>query len=154
MNNLQGRIPAGIKLIIGYHLLNIILWTIGQGGAVIAYDTIASWGLQDPGDLIDPVIVQVNRGIGLADMIAIIPLFIIAATGLWRLKFYGAAASWMAFGWSVYWPVVFWTSQYFFSQNGIKHQPIQMITIIVPAFFGGFALWGSWYLFRNYKSLK
>jgi hypothetical protein len=86
-------------------------------------------------------------------MITIIPLFIIATTGLWRLKFYGAVTSWMVFGWSIYWPVVFWASQYFFSQNGIKHQPIQMITIIVPVFFGGFALWGSCYLFHNYKNL-
>ena len=75
------KIPLGIKIIIGFHLLNIILWTIGQGGAVISYDTVAKWGLQDPRELIDPIIVEVNRAIGLTDVIILIPLFIIAVIG-------------------------------------------------------------------------
>jgi hypothetical protein len=77
------RIPLGVKFVIGFHLVNIILWTIGQGGAVISYDKIAGWGLQDARNLLDPAIVEVNRGIGAADMIAIMPLFIIAVIGLW-----------------------------------------------------------------------
>lgn len=96
------KIPLGIKIIIGFHLLNILLWTIGQGGAVISYDTIAQWGLQDSRELIDPVIVEVNRAIGLADMIIMIPLFLIAVIGLWRQKFYGAVFSWLALGITFY----------------------------------------------------
>jgi hypothetical protein len=147
----QKKLSPGIKFIIGFHLLNILLWTIGQGGAVFFYDTVAEWGLQDPRNLLDPVIVEVNRGIGLADMISIMPLFIIAVIGLWRLKFYGLVTSWMAFGFSIYWPVVYWASQYFYGQAGIRYQPTSLVSIIIPAFFAGFALWASWYLFRNYR---
>ena len=47
------KLPLGIKLIIGYHLLNIVLWTIGQGGAVVAYDAVVEMGLQDARELLN-----------------------------------------------------------------------------------------------------
>ena len=134
------KIPLGIKIIIGFHLLNILLWTIGQGGAVISYDTVAGWGLQDPKELIDPVIVEVNRGL-------------IAAIGLWRQKFYGAVFSWLALGITLYWPIVFFCSQYFYGQAGIKHNPTPMSTIVILSVILIFTLWASWYLFKNYKKL-
>lgn len=148
------KIPLGIKIIIAFHLFNIFLWTIGQGGALISYDTVAKWGLQDPRDLVDPVIVEVNKGIGLADMVTMMPLFIIAVIGLWRLKFYGALTSWMVFGFSLYWPVVFWSSQYFYGQAGVKHQAIPMSTHVILSLILLFAIWASWYLFKNYKRLE
>lgn len=148
------KIPLGIKIIIGFHLLNIFLWTIGQGGAVIFYDTVAKWGLQDPRELLNPVIVEVNRAIGLTDVIILIPLFIIAVIGLWRLKFYGAIASWLALGITLYWPVVSWSSQYFYGQAGIKHRPTPMSTHVILTFILVFAVWASWYLFKNHKRLE
>lgn len=148
------KLPLGIKIIIGFHLFNALMWTIGQGGAVIAYDTVAEWGLQDPRALLDPVIVEVNRGIGLADMVTMIPLFIIAAIGLWRLKFYGAVASWLALGITFYWPLVFLCSQYFYGQAGIKYQPTKVSVVIFLLFVLLFALWASWYLYKNYKQLE
>lgn len=51
-------------------------WT---GWSCFFYDTVGQWGLQDPRELIDPVIVEVNRGIGLVYMLTMIPIFIIAA---------------------------------------------------------------------------
>jgi len=147
------KFPSAIKVIIGFHLFNIILWTIGQGGAVISYDTVADWGLQDPRHLIDPVIVEVNRAIGLADMFTMIPLFIIAVVGLWQLKFYGAVASWMVFGFSIYWPVVFFASQYFYGQSAIKHNPTQMSAIILLSAIMLITIWASWYLYKNHKQL-
>jgi hypothetical protein len=152
-NSKNTLFPMGIRFIIGFHLLNIFLWTIGQGGAVIDYDTVAGWGLHDPRSLLDPVIVEVNRGIGLADMIVMIPLFIMAVTGLWRLKFYGAVASWMVLGISIYWPFVYWSSQYFYGQEGIKYQPTSMLTTLILLFIVGFSLWASWYLLQNVKKL-
>jgi len=145
----NGKLPAGIKLIIAFFILSTIAWTFGQGGAVVAYDTVATWGLQDPRDAIDPAIVEVNRGIGLADMIVQMPLFIIAIIGLWKLKFYGAVASWLVLGTTIYWPIVFWSCQYFYRVEGIKHYTapasiyIALIVIIL------FALWASWYLYNN-----
>jgi len=148
------KFPLGIKVIIGFHLFNIILWTIGQGGAVISYDVVAQWGLQDPRAVIDPAIVEVNRGIGLADMMTILPLFIIAVIGLWHLKFFGAVASWMALGITLYWPVVFFCSQYFYGQAGIKYWPTQMSTNIFLSILHLMAGWASWYLFKNHKQLR
>jgi hypothetical protein len=148
------KFPLGIKFIIGFHLLNILLWTIGQGGAVISYDMVAKWGLQDPRELIDPVIVEVNRGIGLADMITMIPIFIFALIGLWRLKFYGAIASWLALGITFYWPVVFWSSQSFYGRAGIKYKPTLMSANLFLSLLLLFALWASWYLYKNYKQLE
>ena len=145
------KIPLGIKIIIGFHLFNILLWTIGQGGAVISYDTIAQWGLQDSRELINPVIVEVNRAIGLADMIIMIPLFLIAVIGLWRQKFYGAVFSWLALGITLYWPTVFFCSQYFYGQAGIKYQPTQISAIVILSMILIFTLWASWYLAKNYK---
>ena len=120
-----------------------------QTVAVVAYDTVAGWGLQDARDLVDPVIVEVNRAIGLADTIVMLPLFIVAAVGLIRRRFYGAVASWLAFGMTLYWPVVFWCSQGFYAAAGILHQPMALAYIILPGVLWLIACWGSWYLARN-----
>jgi len=110
-----------IKLIIGFHVLNLVLWFFGQTWAVFDYDTAASWGLQDPRILIDPAIVEVNRGIGLTDTFILLPIFLLATIGLLKRKFWGNVFSWMAFALTFYWPVVFWCSQYFFQWD--KTQP-------------------------------
>jgi len=144
-------IPLGVKIIIGFHLLSIILWMIGQGGAVISYDTVAKWGLQESRERVDPVIVEVNKGIGFTDIIVQIPLFILAVIGLWRLKFYGAVASWSVLGITIYWPVVAWANKYFFAQAGTKYHPFDMTTNGILVFIVLFAVWASWYLFRNRK---
>ena len=74
----QKKVPRGITCIIGFFVLSIILWIIGQGGAVLSYDSVAKLGLQEPRERVDPVIVEVNRGIAFADVIIQIPLFIVA----------------------------------------------------------------------------
>jgi len=143
------KLPFGVKFIIGFHLFSFVIWFLGQSGAVVAYDKVAAWGLQDPRALLDPVIVEVNRGIGLADTIIMLPLFAVATVGLVRRRFYGAMASWLAFGMTLYWPVVFWCSQYFYAAASIKHQPTTLLTIILPGLLMLIAGWGSWYLGRN-----
>ncbi len=148
------KLPVGIKLIIGFHLLNILLWTIGQGGAIIAYDTVAQWGLQAPRDLIDPTLVEINRGIGLADMIILIPIFIIAVIGLWQRKFYGAVASWLALGMTLYWPIVFLCSQYLFGRAAIKYVSTSFSTIVILSIILIFSIWAILYLMKNRKILN
>jgi hypothetical protein len=145
------KIPLGIKVILGFHLFNTIIWFFGQTLAVFNYDLVASWGLQDPRSLIDPAIVEGNRGIALADTIILLPLFVIAILGLLKRKIYGLITSLLAFGISLYWPVVFWSSQYFFKSEGINHQPTQPEAIILPGIIFIIAAWGSWYLCSNYK---
>jgi hypothetical protein len=140
---------TGVKVIIGFHIVSFVIWFCGQSLAVVAYDTVAGWGLQDPRALIDPVIVEVNRGIGLADTLVQLPLFLVAAFGLLRGRFYGAVASWLVFGMTLYWPVVFWCSQFFYAAAGITHQPVSTITVVLPGAIWLFAGWGSWYLARH-----
>lgn len=142
-------LPIGIKVIIGVHLFSLVIWLVGQTGAVVAYDTVAGWGLQDSRALIDPVIVEVNRAIGLADTIIMLPLFVVATIGLLRRRFYGVVTSWLAFGMTLYWPVVFWCSQGFYAAAGIRHQSLSAPTIILPATLMLIAVWGTWYLARN-----
>lgn len=142
-------IPAGIKLIIGFLALNLILFIIGQGGAVVAYDTVAQWGLQELRATVDPAIVAVNQGIGLADAILGIPLFALAIVGLWRMRFYGAVASWLVFGISLYWPTVAWAKQAYYLQAGITCQPFDLGVHSVLAFVVLVSAWASWYLAKN-----
>ena len=149
----QKSLPLGIKFIVGFHILNIIIWVIGQGGAVVSYDTVAQWGMQEPRDTVDPVIVVINRGIGFADVLIGVPLFILAVIGLWRMRFFGVVFSWMVLGISFYWTTVAWMKQYFYLQAGVKCQPFDIGTHGMLAFVFLFSIWASWYLFKNYKLL-
>lgn len=145
-------LPLGLKAIIGFHAVSFVLWFFGQSVAVVAYDTVAGWGLQDQRSLVAPVIVEVNRAIALTDTIVMLPLFAVAAIGLWRKRFYGAVASWLVFGMTLYWPVMAWASQGFYAQSGIAHQPVTLAHVLVPGIAWLVACWGSWYLYR-YRSL-
>lgn len=147
------KIKLGVKLIIGFHILNLIMFVVGQGGAVVAYDTVAEWGLQEARATCNPFIVVINRGIGLADAIIGIPLFIIAITGLWRQKHLGCITSWMVFGISLYWTTVAWSKQFFYFQYSIKCEPFSIGTHMVLAFVFLFSLWGSWYLYNNINNV-
>ena len=150
----QKKVSLGIMFIIGFHILNIVMWTIGQGGSVIAYDTIAEMGLVDSRDTIDPFIVVVNKGIGFADFLIGVPLFILAVIGMWRKRFWGALFSWMVFGIGFYWTSVAWSKQYFYLEASVKCQPFDLGTHFMLIFVFLFSLWGSWFLYKNKESLK
>jgi hypothetical protein len=143
------KLPLGFKLIIGFLLLNLLMFLVGQGGAVISYDKVAKWGLQEARESIDPVLVVVNRGIGLADVIIAAPLFILAILGLWRLRFYGAICAWMVLGISLYWPAVALSKQFFYIQASVKCEPFNAGVYGVLAFVIIFSLWSAWHLYKN-----
>ena len=145
----QQKVPLGITLIIGFLILEIILFIIGQGGAVVSYDSVAKLGLQERRETIDPVIVVVNRGIGFADVIVPVPLFIVAVIGLWRRRFFGAVASWMVLGINLYWPAVAWAKQFFYLNASIKCEPFALSFHAALAFIFLFSAWASWYLFKK-----
>ena len=144
-------VPFGFKLIIGFFILNLLIFVIGQGGAVVSYDYVAKLGLQEARETIDPVIVVVNRGIGLADVLIGVPLFILAIIGLWRLRFYGTVFSWMVLGISFYWTTVAWAKQSFYIQASVKCEPFNAGVHGVLAFVFVFSIWASWHLFKNRK---
>ena len=141
--------PLGIKFIIGFFVLSIIIWIIGQGGAVISYDSVAKLGFQETRESVDPVIVEVNRGIALGDVVIQLPLFILGVVGLWRLRYYGAVASWMALAIHLYWTSAAWAKQFFYLNASIKCQPFALSLHGVLAFFFLFSAWASWYLFKK-----
>lgn len=143
------RLPLGVKVIVGFHLCSFVLWLLGQSLAVLAYDRVAAWGLQNPRPLVDPVIVEVNRAIGLTDTLIMLPLHLVASVGLLRRRFYGAVASWLVFGITLYWPVIFWTSQGFYAAAGIRHAPMIWTYVALPAVILLMAAWGTCYLFRE-----
>ena len=145
----QNKAPLGIKLIICFLMLNLLLFVVGQGGAVIAYDAVAGMGLQEARDTVDPVIVSVNRGIGLADVLVGVPLFILAIIGLWRLRFYGAVFGWLVLGISLYWPIVAWAKQYYYLKAAIKCLPFNGGVHAVLAFVVLFSIWAGWYLYKH-----
>ena len=147
----QKKVPIGIKLIIGFFILNLLMFVIGQGGAVVSYDYVAKLGLQEARETIDPVIVVINRGIGLADVLIGVPLFILAIIGLWRLRFFGAVFSWLILGISFYWTTVAWAKQSFYIQASLKCQPFDIGVHGVLAFVFIFSVWASWHLFKNRK---
>ena len=147
----QNKLTLAIRIIIGFHIVSIIFWGVGQGGAVIDYDAVAKMGLQDARETVDPVVVVVNRGIGLADALIGVPLFILAVIGLWRRKFWGAVFSWMVFGIGFYWTAIAWCKQDFYIRAGIKSQPFNMGVHLMLAFVFLFSVWGSWYLLKNRK---
>jgi hypothetical protein len=145
----QIKVTLGFKLIIAFFFLNLLMFIIGQGGAVVSYDFVAKLGLQEARETVDPVIVVVNRGIGLADFLIGVPLFIIAIIGLWQQRFYGAVFSWMVLGISLYWTTVAWAKQSFYLQASVKCEPFNAGTHGVLAFVFVFSIWASWHLFKN-----
>ena len=145
----QKAVPLGIKVLIGYFLLSVVIWIIGQGGAVISYDTAARLGFQVPTEGLDPVLVEVSRGIALGDVLIQVPLFALAAIGLWRLRFYGAVVSWLALGTNLYWTTVAWAKQYLQIQAGVECQPFGIATHSMLAFSFLSSVWASWYLFNK-----
>ncbi len=147
----QKKLSLGIKLIIGFFILNLIMFVFGQGGAVVSYDYVAKLGLQEARETIDPVIVVINRGIGLADVLIGVPLFVLAIIGLWRLRFYGVVFSWMVLGISFYWTTVAWAKQSFYIQASVKCEPFNTGVHGVLALVFIFSIWASWHLFKNRK---
>ncbi len=150
----QQKVPLGIWLIIAFFVLSIVIWVVGQGGALIAYNTVASFGFQETRESVDPILVEVNRGIAFADVVIQVPLFIFAIIGLGRLKFYGAVTAWITLGVHIYWPTVAWAKQYFYLHAGVKCEPFALSLHGILAFFFLFSVWSSWYLYKNRQLLK
>jgi len=148
----QKKVPLGIKVVIGFFIFSIVVgWIIGQGGAVIAYDTVAAWGFHEPRENLDPVLVEVTRGIALGDVIIQVPLFALAVIGLWRLSSWGAVVAWLALGTNLYWTTIAWAKQYLQIQAGVYCQPFAIPTHSMLAFYFLFSVWASWYLYKNRK---
>lgn len=101
----------------------MIIFVKGKGGAVVAYDTVAAWGMQEIRETSDLDVILINQAIGLVDVIIAVPIFILAVIGLWRTRFYGIMASFMVLEINLYWPVVAWVKQIYYAQADIQCVP-------------------------------
>ena len=151
----QPNKPFGIKFIIGFFMFSFVIWTIGQGGAVVAYDVVSAGDVLQPSrDKVDPVIVEDARAIGLADMFTMMPLFVIAIIGLLREKLFGYVASWLVLGITIYWPIVFLASQYYYKQASIKYFSADMATVALLIIIEIIAIWATIYLYGRWRTLS
>lgn len=141
--------PLGIQIIIWFFIVSIFLWILGQGGAVVMYDTVASWGLQQSPHNIHPVILQLNQATACTDVIVSLPLFVCAIVGLSGNQFYGLVSSWMALGINLYWPVEAWTKQWYYARADIQNEPFALSLHLLLAFVVLFSAWASLYLYQN-----
>ena len=143
------EMPIGIKLIVAFFAIGAVGFLIGQGSAVVDYEWAADVGLQESLDGNPPAIIETNRAIGLVDVIVAVPLFIVAAVGLWRLKFFGLVASWLALGINLYWPLVAWAKKEFYLRADLQADSFPISTHLMLAFFFIPSIWAIWYLYRN-----
>ena len=148
---IRNAVPFGVKLIVLFLVICLVFFVIGQGGAVLSYDTVAGLGLQETRQSVDPAIVEVNKGIALADAVVAIPLFLWGIIGLWRLRMSGAVASWLVLGINIYWPVVAWSKQFFYLQAGVKAAAFPASTHVVLAFVVMSSAWAAGYLLKNHN---
>jgi len=148
------ELPRGVQVIIGFHIVNLCLWIVGQAGALVNYDWVASIGLQDPREMTDQAIVANSLGIATTDTLILLPLLALATVGLLTFQFYGVICSWMVFAVSMYWTMMFWmTAGITYVSANIEHVPVRLSTLVPTAAIFGFSVWGSWYLCRNEKLL-
>ena len=145
----SSKVPAGVWVIIGFLALCSLVWIIGQGGALVAYDTVDDWGFQEVRETVDPAVVPVNRGIAVGDVAIQLPLFLIALVGLSRLRFFGVVAAWMSLSMHWYWTATAWAKQAFYLQAGIQADPLAMPLQIMMAVICAVSLWACWYLYKH-----
>lgn len=138
-----------LRIIIGFLVVSVFIWIVGQGGAVVAYDSVAALGFHPERDHVDPITVLVTQGIAVGDVLIQLPFFVAAILGLARLRFYGAAAAWIGLGINLYWITVAWAKQWYYLQAGVDTEPFGLSLHAPLAFMFLFSAWAIWYLFRN-----
>jgi hypothetical protein len=114
---MPSSISCGIRCIIGFCALNFILWGVAQTLAIWNYDLVASWNLQEPRSIANETVVATNQAIAMADTLIMLPLFAMSIVGLYQRKLYGVVCTWMVFGITLYWPVVWWMSRITYSKS-------------------------------------
>ena len=143
------RFPTGVRVIIGFLVVFVFIWVVGQGGAIVAYDRVAELGFHPGRDQVDPITILVTQGIAVGDVLIQLPFFVVAILGLWRIRFFGVAAAWIALGINLYWISVAWAKQWYYLQAGVDTEPFGLSLHAPLAFIFLFSAWANWYLFKN-----
>ena len=147
--NVTVKRTTGFWLLIGFGILLIIIYLLGQTMALINYDFAVSIDLQEPVNEITEIGVALNKGFGFGDTVFYIPLFVIGVVGLLKRSALGLFAMLGTMAITVYWPIVS-LSTLFFAKGApgwyFTDYTSYSILLSLIVLYG---IWGFWFLYRN-----
>ena len=145
--------PPGLWILEAVGAFICVMVVAGQTMALVDYDLVVSWGLQEAAAEVTAMGVALNKGFGLGDTAIYLPLFAVGLAGLWRGRAWGVAALMAALGITAYWPVVVLATLFYaetvpgftFARHGAY------LVMLVPLVL--YAQWGLFYLHRHGRRL-
>ena len=145
--------PFGFwPLMIGGGILAAV-FVAGQSVAVVDYERVVAWGLQEPVNDIGITGLAFNLGFAFADTLFYVPILIAGLWSLWHRKAWGLPVMAAALGVSVYWPLVCTAALIFgHGQPGFGYPAA---TAYLPLTGGSFVygVWGLWYTYSRRAQL-
>jgi len=147
--NMTVKRTTGFWLLIGFGILLIIIYLLGQTMAIINYGFAVSIDLQEPVNEITEIGVAMNKGFGFGDTVFYIPLFVIGIVGLLKRSALGLFAMLGTMAITVYWPIVS-LSTLFFAKGapGWYFTDYTSYSILLSLIIL-YGIWGFWFLYRN-----
>lgn len=140
-------------ILIGIGIVLNIFYLLGQTSAIINYDFAVSIQLQEPVNNVTEVGVALNKGFGLGDTLAYIPLFILGIVGILRKTSVGLFAMLGAMAITIYWPIVALSTLCFaYGSPGWQFTDYTSYAIIL-SLIEIYGIWGFVYLFKNRNKL-
>ena len=145
----QQALSVGLRVVVCFHLLACTLILLNQTYAIVDYDRVVLWGLQDPVEDQDPALKYWNITLAIANTFVQLPLHAMSICGIIGRDFWGIICSWMAFGATMYWTVIRIASHVSFRWGGVVYAPFIVFDWIYMIAFLCFAVWGSWFECRT-----
>jgi len=142
----KSKYPLGVWISIIALCLTSTAW-IMQAVSLLNWDAAVDMGLQMnsfTGDALEQAMARKERGEAIADIIWVLPLNLVALTGLFKKQFYGFVTAMMVFAICIYFPL------FYIFQIGNTHPETVWAAIIlwaVPSAIGIIALWNKKKLF-------
>jgi hypothetical protein len=142
LNKDIGRFPLGVWFAI-VALFTLLVGLSGQAYSLLDWDGAVDLGLQNDrftGDDVERTWAEESRGVARADVVWLLPVWIVAFIGVMRKRFYGFAAGLMELSIGVYFPLVFAFQRW-------EDYPGTVIAAIflfaIPSLLGIIGLWAN-----------
>ncbi|NQT27043.1 hypothetical protein HQ585_16940 [candidate division KSB1 bacterium] len=147
LNKSIGCYPLGIWIAFVALVLILIAW-IMQSYSLIDWEGAVELGLQNEsfsGNETERAVADVERGIAIADILWVFPIWLIAFIGLLRKRFFGFLAAMMEFAICVYFPLF-----YIFRDSSGQDIVLGVLLLwLIPSLLGIMGLWANRDLFRE-----
>ncbi|MHC4791200.1 MAG: hypothetical protein ACYS8Y_07155 [Planctomycetota bacterium] len=134
-------------------ILLTVIYLIGQTMAFINYDFTVAIELQEPIEEITEVGVALNKGFGLGDTIAYIPLLILGIVGMIKRKCWGLFSMSGALAITIYWPIVCLSTLFFAKGAPGFHFSDYISYSILLTLISIYGLWGLLFIYKNRNEL-